>query len=234
MERIFIARSFYVKNERGDRHIDQEGIFDSYNMALRFVEHLCDPDETDRYMIEIVSYLINSFDPWNNEELWYFDKSGSFVRKLEDTKEDRMRHKTSYTGNFNLGDIVNIRAFPFNEYSHMMIDMLGVVSQRPMHLTERIKIYEPEDELTCEYTVDYITSEGYVSHDHINENGLELWLNEIPSELAFLRRLSEHYQGKDQIKENILRDLLNSRVFVKNVLAGGPGNRLPGLEAQED
>jgi hypothetical protein len=219
MEKVYIARCFWIVAEDGTLVLDKESVFGTLEEARGFIDELSDPDEDSSFRIEIVAYTLGSHQSWSDEQIWYFDRKGKLIRKFEAGKTLPPDQDRSFTGKYKKGEIVLARAFPFNEYSSFYLDTIGVIAWVPMPFREWTKMGKDAEEWTNCYTVDYITRFGFLTHDHIHEKSIERYSAQVAKELEFLNILSDHYLGKRHIKDEVLKDLYSSKMFVKNVRA---------------
>ena len=228
-KRGYIARKFYAHNY-GSQTIYEEAIFESYELAYKFIEEISE-EVHDRFLSEIVSYQLNDDEPWDRDQIWTFDRKGQLIRFYDAQTADENCHviehdgykevftepePESYTGKFIVGDIVKVRAFPWNMESPIPEDTIGVIVNTPIHYSEWLKQEKSKYGWDNSYVIDFIR-EGYLDHMHIKEEGLELFIEEIPKKLSFIKKLSDHYKGKTIIKDNIFRDINDGKIFVEKV-----------------
>jgi hypothetical protein len=216
MNRMYIARKYGVWTEYGARTIFEEGSFLSYETAAQFLQTVRD-DEDETYFTEIVSYEIDSPEPWEYQQIWIFDHTGALIQTYPEQhtcQERSIWSPEAYQGKFRRGDIVIVHA---HNGSHLAKQVLGVVAYTPVSYSEWIAQGHTPEEWEAYYTIDFITSFGYLDHDHVQEKVLEPYRNAIPEELRFLQVLSDHYRGIRQIKATVLDSLYQGMVFVKQV-----------------
>lgn len=228
-KRGYIARKFYAHNY-GSQTIYEEGIFESYELAYKFIQEISEEDH-HRFLSEIVSYPMNDNQPWESDQLWTFDRKGTLIRHLDTQKTDENSHivvhdgfrtiyhepdPESYKCKFKIGDIVSIKAFPWNSDSTIPEDTIGVIINTPVLYDVWIKQGNNKYEWDSFYVIDYIR-EGYLDHMHIQEQHLKNFNNEVPENLTFLKTLSAHYQRKIEINEDIFKDINDGKIFVEKV-----------------
>lgn len=228
-KRLYIARKYYSYGY-GLKTIYEEGLFDTYDLAYRFIEDISEEDH-DRFLSEIVSVILNNSEPWESDQLWTFDRKGKLIRFYDSQNRGENIHVVeydgyreiyeepdpdSYTGKFNVGDIVNIKAFPWNWESRVPEDTIGVIAQIPIHYN----VWRKQNK--CKYGWDnayviYYIREGYLDHMHIKEEGLSVFQKEIPEKYSFIMVLSDHYNDKLIIKDEILKEIVDGKIFVEKV-----------------
>ncbi len=229
IKRGYIARKYYAHGH-GSQTIYEEGIFDSYELAYKFIEEISEEDD-EQFLSEIVSCQINDNEPWESDQLWTFDRKGKLVRFHDTNKIGENCHiveheeyrevftepePKSYTGKFKIGDIVTIRAFPWNWESQIPEDTIGVIINTPIHYDEWRKHENSKYGWDNTYVIDYIR-DGYLDHMHIKEDGLSLFQKDIPENFSFLKQLSDHYKGKLVIKGDVFKDINDGNIFVEKV-----------------
>jgi len=84
-------------------------------------------------------------------------------------------------------------------------------------LREWLERGEKEDEWEGIYLVDFIGTDGYPDHDHVEEPGIQPFEGDIPENLGFLLTLSDHYRGKRTIKQSVFDELFTGKIFVERV-----------------
>lgn len=228
MDKKYIARK-YVATDTNARHYYEEGIFSSYEKAYSFILAISDEDE-DIFLSEIVGFDLDSHDANKNGEVTIFDRRGKvlLVDKSNDDgircmkKNDGtviIRHERdplSYSGKYKIGDIVFIRAFPWNPYSPTQKDTIGVVSNVPIFYEQWVSNRSDNYEWDNTYTIDCIR-DGYLGHWHVVEQGLIFLDSKIPHEQKIISVLSDHYRGSKKIPSILLKKLSAGDIFVENV-----------------
>lgn len=212
---IYIARKVKINDECSSVIIFEEGVFSTFNAARSFVKEIADPEETDFYRWEVVAYILDSQKPWEGEETYYFDKNGKIIRKYSSVKEDNERICKKYSGVFKLGDIVFVKAYPWNSFSCLSIDMIGVISWCPSTLNSWVARGKEKREWFNEYTIDYIDVNGWLDHFHICEEGIEVFSGEIPNNHKFLSVLARHYRGEKKIPSNVFKEIIESKIYLR-------------------
>ena len=143
--RAYIARKFYAEVSHKNP-IYEEGVFSSYKSAYEFILEISEEDD-DRFLSEIVSYIIDDKEPWENDQKWVFDKCGQLIRHFDTQKWRSESHKVeengcisyyrepipeSFNGKFAIGDLVIVKAYPWNEASNIPYDTIGVIVGCPV------------------------------------------------------------------------------------------------------
>lgn len=231
MKRGYIARKFYA-HPYGAQTLYEEAFFETYEAAKKYIEEISEED-CDLFFSEIVSLLFNDKEPWENEQIWTFDRKGKLIRfydalnryvnvnchviEKEGYKEVYPEPEPqSYTGKFKVGDIVVVRAYPWNQDSPIPTDTIGVVAASPVPYeiwrNQEKQKYGWDDT----YVIDYI-KDGYLDHMHIKEQGLAAVTDDIPANISFLKHLSDHCRGKIKIREETLKKIYDGKIFVEKV-----------------
>ena len=228
-KRVYIVRKYYAQNY-GSKSIFEEAVFESYESAYQYIEEISEEDH-DRFLSEIVSYIVNDREPWKNEESWTFDRKANLIRYYDAHKKYENCHvvenegyKTIYyepkpdtfTYKFEVGDIVIVRAYPWNNDSSMPEDTIGVISWTPIPFDEWIRKGENKYEWENAYVIYFIRG-GYLHHMHIEEKHIKLYDKELPENICFLKILSDHFKGNIKLNEEIFKDIVNEKIFVEKV-----------------
>ena len=122
----------------------------------------------------------------------------------------------TFTGKFKGGDIVFVRAYPWNIESPIPEDTIGVISHTPINYEDWVSKGNDKYEWDNSYVVNFIR-DGYLGHMHVTEKNLKQFDQEIPNNLSFIDHLSRHLKGQTVIEETVLRDIFNGEIFVENV-----------------
>ncbi|MBT0666017.1 hypothetical protein KI809_17025 [Geobacter pelophilus] len=228
MKRSFIARQ-YTSHGMG-RSYYEEAIFETYEAANSFIQEISEEDD-DCFLSEIVSYPTNSTEPWDDTQIWTFDRKGSLLHFYDARKEEaeckvieedgckiilREPRPQTYTGKYEVGNIVIIRAFPWNEVSPVTEDTIGVIATTPNHFEEWLSKGKDRYDWDNSYVV-YCIRSGYVDHIHVEERGIELYTNEVPERLTFLDDLAEYFRGKEILKKEVMEEVFAGNIFVEKV-----------------
>jgi hypothetical protein len=227
-KRVFLVRQVTALEYAFEQHAE-EAAFDSYDKALCHVRRIVREYAvgrsrvprsiagSPRTYIEIVSYCINDRFPWKRWLWWTFDKDGSLIRAPKPETRRRRFDPEAFTGKFKVGDIVFVRALPWNEGSHFAVDHVGVIAWSPVPFNLWLAKGKPKDEWDGVYAVDFINSDGYLDHDHVCESAIKRYRRKLPDELSFLKTLSAHYLGRKPIKKSVLPSLYQSGISVRKV-----------------
>lgn len=229
MEKKYIVRKF-IAIEGGARHYYDEGIFSSYDAAFNFVKQISEEDD-DRFLSEIVSYPLDSISPDNDKEVFTFDRKATLLitydaKKIYDNchvaQEDGYKivyknpEPESFTGKFSVGDLVFIRAFPWNGVSPTSIDTIGVIAATPTFFDEWTINGNDKYKWDNAYVVNYIR-DGYIGHWHVEEKGMTFFNEKLPDNLKFLMILANHYLNNETISEATMKEILAGNIFIENV-----------------
>jgi len=227
---MYIARK-YVADDSCRRSYYEEGIFSSYDLAYDFIRKISEEDD-DCFLSEIVAYPHDSHTPCDDKEEYTFDRKGNLLdrydaREIEDALHvfvdqygNRIRRlepaPDSFTGKFKIGDMVFIRAYPWNKVSPMCADIIGVVGQVPVFYSDWVADGNEKYEWDNTYVI-YCISSGYLYHTHVQEGGLTIYHAELPDNLKFLRLLSRHLQNIELIPDETLDQVFSGDLFIKKV-----------------
>lgn len=216
MKKIFIARK-YVCLDGGSRHFYEEGAFTSYNSAYEFIVQISDEDN-DCFLSEIVCFYIDDSKNFDKKDVFIFDRQGNLiVEEMNHCKEISFIEKaTTYSEKYRIGDIVMIKAYPWNACSPAYIDTIGVISMTPVPLEDWIKDGNSPQDWDNEYVADCIRC-GYIGHFHVQEKAMDLYTGVIPDRLKFIKILSDHYSKKKILPDTILNELIYGKIFIENV-----------------
>jgi hypothetical protein len=220
-DRVFIARQIAVL-EYGFQRIDKEVIFDSFRKAENFIKNnsdlKCSFEEMKSIRMEIISTVVNNLYPWKNNTYWNYDLKGRLIPdRYPGYQLFDKRFSKEFKGKYDFGELVFIKALPWNKFSHRGLDTIGVISYKPLKLDKWIKSGEKAKEWLPLYTVEYINTDGYLDHDHCFEQGIIKFKKELPKDLTFLKILRNHYLGKSSIEESALKKIYNCEMMVRNV-----------------
>lgn len=221
MARVYIAREIYPNTGTGWDRIDSEAVFSTFEAAESYVKGL-EPEKEPGSHFQIVAHLVGDNpgqDPWGDIQYWHHDVKHNLMEHY-DAKSHREKLNSEfvekYRGKFKVGDVVKIKS----AYNLDIESNLGVIQFLPGPY-ERKDWGEQEDGSFIYYEpgfrVEYLDNVGRLEHDHLYEEDVELFEDELPERLAFLQLLSDHYKGKRQIKEKALYDLEAGNMIAKDV-----------------
>jgi len=229
LNRIYIARKYVGIEGISSRHYYEERVFSSYELAYEFIK-LISEEEHDCFLSEIVSYPLNNTSFCDEQEIYTFDRKGQLL--ITDTlnrydnyyvfEEDIDRkiypkhEQASYSGKYKIGDIVFIRAYPWNDVSPTHKDTIGVVSAIPDSLDKWIANGYEMYTWDNAYVVDCIR-DGYLGHWHVEEKGITPFNDKLPDNLEFLKILSNHYRTESSLPDNIINDVISGKLFIEKV-----------------
>ncbi|OXM82280.1 hypothetical protein [Paenibacillus rigui] len=217
MTRLFLVRKYYINGP-----IHEEGIFNSFNKAEEFVKQISAVNP-NKYIysigrIIINSVYLNSFDPWDDEMKWEYDIKGNLCRKFVNNNGWNYESEWKINGNsFSLGDIVFVMGNLKNPYAYTNEDIIGVIADVPKTLDEWNSLGYSDDEWKKTYLIDYVNSSGYFTHCHVDEEGIFLYEQSIPEDLAILQSLSDHYKGLHKIDYLKLNNIRDKKIFIKGI-----------------
>lgn len=207
----YLARKIVITGSYGDILIEEEGVFETYDKAMVFIKAITDSDEYEESILircEIVEYALNQMTDYENRKVWHFDSIG---RKID--SEIIPVDTNAY---FSEGDLVYIKPFPWNKYTHYQKEIIGVVELSPKQSILNDSKSSSLDE-GDEYIVQFIDDEGCLDHDHFDEKAMSMYLGDLPDDLYFLSVLSAHYSGKRKIDEKLLKYISSKQVYVKKI-----------------
>ncbi len=229
MNKIYIARK-YTANDAGAKHYYEERAFTSYDNAFEFIEYISEEND-EAFLSEIAIFLLNSHFGFEKMAVHTFDKEGKLLVNEEETKDLKnyyvieengeqtlypKRSPESFSGKYNVGDLVFIRAFPWNKVSPTYEDTIGVISEVPVSYNEWIEKGNEKFTWDNTYVVDCIR-DGYLGHWHIEEVGISPYEDGLPKKLKFLKILSDYYLEQIEIPKNIFEKIICGDLFVENI-----------------
>lgn len=220
MKVMYIARK-YIAIEGGARHFYEEEIFDSYEFAYSFIKNISE-EEDDAFLSEIVSCNLNGFSCKNRKEIFVFDRLGVLVWK--NTPIEKIDPGDIYTGRFSLGDIVKVHPFPWNAASPTCVETIGVVGSVPAPFDEWMPSEDEEwvssdgskEQWDGTYIV-YCVRNGYLAHWHILEEGMDIYREELPENLCFLKILANHFLKIKCLPEKVYKEIYEGKLFIEKV-----------------
>ncbi|GBC59930.1 hypothetical protein DENIS_0872 [Desulfonema ishimotonii] len=216
MNRIYVARK-YVTTEGGAKHYYEEAVFGSYELAHAFIKKISD-EEDDFFLSEIVDIPFNDDCSHDEKGLSVFDKNGNLLIKNaigHAARKDEHESK-NYIGKYKIGDIVFLRAYPWNKHSPAHKDTIAVISSVPVSLNKWIGDGNSINNWDNNYVVDCIR-DGYMGHYHVEEKGIKLFEDKLPDNLKFLNLLSSHYQTGNVLPEKVFQEIVMGNIFIENV-----------------
>ena len=227
-EKYYIARLCSV-DEWDARHYHFEAIFSTYDKAYQYLLKIIE-DEWDDWLGEIICLLCDADDPDDFIQEWTFSTKGELLDtydsqnahegEIEIQTEDGLAYAKipkpeSFTGKYEVGDIVFIRARPWNKHGYPS-DIIGVIGVKPISYEQWISDGKDKYDWDDEYIVYYIAS-GYLSHIHVEESGIQPYSKELPGQLLFLKRQSDHFTDKRPIPDDLWLPIVNDEMFIENV-----------------
>jgi hypothetical protein len=228
MKRSFIARKYISVD--GGRSYYEEAVFDTFEAAKAFIQEISEEDH-DCFLSEIVSYPTNSSEPWDDKQTWTFDRKGNLLHTYDARKEEAEckvieeegckilfcePKPETYTQKFQVGEIVFIRAFPWNEVSPVSEDTIGVIATTPAPFEQWLSKGQDKYHWDNSYVI-YCIRSGYVDHIHVEERGIESYTDEIPERLTFLKDLAQYFRGNELLKKEVMGEVFAGNVFVEKV-----------------
>ncbi len=210
-ERVFITRKYAPESTQF--LICDESVFRSYEKAYAYLEYILE-DENDAFIGEIVEFELDSTE--SIIDSWCFDNKGQLLDCFYDPS--KYLDPQSYQGLYLPGDIVFIRANPWNKNGSQH-DIIGVVGFTPVPYDLWMS-KDNEDNKDWDwdnrYTI-YFICNGYMDLFHAPEDAVKPYTDDIPKSDTFLIRLSQHFKGTRLISDDLFRKLLECSVFVGKV-----------------
>ena len=226
---LYIAR-VHAQREYSWCCYHEESLFDSYAGAHKFLVEVLE-DEDESCIGEIVQFTVNSRTPWDETVTWTFDNRGRRLQTYDPAREHdgciviegedcgrticKEPKPESLSGKYKVGDLVFVKASPWNKHG-FSIDIIGVIGWAPIGYEEWFADTKDKYGWNNAYTVHFILS-GCLDHVHIVERGIEPFEGALPDNLAFLRRLSAHFQGRRPIPDDLLKAISSGDVFIEKV-----------------
>ncbi|MEM5786070.1 MAG: hypothetical protein AAGU11_02055 [Syntrophobacteraceae bacterium] len=227
--RGYLARKYHTRSYGGKSYYE-EGIFGSYDKAYEFIRMISD-ETSEGFLSEILSFVVDDIEPWENEQVWKFDNKGNLIH-VSDAKTKYADcivveenggkiiysdpKPESYTKLFTIGDIVLVKPYPWNAESPVHKDTIGVVTSTPTVFEAWISSGGDRYEWDNTYVIHYI-AHGYLDHVHMPEHGIAAFTGNMPESISFLKMLSDHFKGYVRIKDAILKQIFAGEIFVEIV-----------------
>lgn len=205
-KRIFITK-ICTAGTYSYKRVDEEHAFSTEETAMDYLEENFFDHDADQKSMKLYYSEIDCFDIATGQKVFHkcFNLLGNRIYDEENdflTKHSEVG-KVSLT-RFEKGNIVKIKSIKTSTYG-LFNDTIGVIAGVPQtKSTDKV------------YLVDFIGDRGFYDHGHPNEEELELYTDKLPTELIFLKALSEHYQGTKIIPENIFESLFTREVYLLN------------------
>ncbi|MGB5684301.1 MAG: hypothetical protein WBM35_00705 [Candidatus Electrothrix sp.] len=208
---FFIAREYTLIDDFGGIRIDEEAIFPTFKLAKKFLGSLEDKDATDKdcilYRTEIVEYKLDNTDTY--ERKYTYSIKGELIEelgKLNDNSEP-IQHECIYK--YKIGDIVFVLPKIKNKYSPSTNGAYGVIVEVPTEHSEK--------ENDFEYTIYYITENGFLDHCHAIEQTITTPDVTLPNKLRFLYLYSKYLRKEGTLTDTLISEIINKDIFVKNI-----------------
>jgi hypothetical protein len=203
----FIAYAYTPVDESAGRRVKEQGIFTTFEKAREFIAVLVenlDEGEHETAQFLVLEIAMDCLQPWETERHWYFDATAEPLY-YSNSKSPRGAPPES-DAQFAKGDLVFIRAFPWNLYSPVQRDVIGVVHYAP----ER----GLEEDSSDEYVVSFIDDAGLLDHCHAPGISLHPYSDPLPENLRFLRLLSQFHRGERNVADEFLEAIYYRRMRV--------------------
>jgi|GEM_PF-6723650 len=208
---VFIAREYMLADDFGGVRIDEEAVFSSFEAAQEFLKTLHDEKATDKDFIlfrtEIIEHKIGNTDSY--ERKWTYSIKGELIEEVTKSEDVSEEDKIKYTYKYKIGDIVYILPKVKSKFSPSINGTYGVIVEVPAEQSGK------ENEL--EYTIYYITENGFLNHLHAVEKSILLLEGALPSELKFLHLFSNYLRKEGKLDDMLVSEAINEEVFVKNI-----------------
>ncbi|MCP3933037.1 MAG: hypothetical protein GY705_28535 [Bacteroidetes bacterium] len=208
---IFVAREYMLADDFGGVRIDEEAVFSSFEVARKFLKTLQDEEATDKDLIlfrtEIIEYQIGSTDSY--ERKWTYNIKGELVEEVTQSEDVLVEDEIICTCKYKTGDIVYILPKVKSKYSPSTKGTYGVIVEVPAGQSGK------EKEL--EYTIYYITENGFLNHLHAIEKAIMLPEVALPFKLRFLHLFSNYLRKEGKLDSMLISEVINEEVFVKNI-----------------
>lgn len=208
---FFIAREYMLIDDFGGIRIDEEAIFPTFELAKKFLGSLEDKDATDKdcilYRTEIVKYKQGNTD--SCEQKYTYSIKGELIEKSDKLKDNSEAIQDECIYKYKIGDIVFVLPKIKNKYSPSTNGTYGVIVEVPTGHSEK--------ENDFEYTIYYITENGFLNHCHAIEQTITTPEVTLPNELRFLYLYSEYLRKEGALTDTLISEIINKDIFVKNI-----------------
>lgn len=203
-------------------------IFSSFEQAKSHLKSVTEENELDgtdkSCYFEIERIPVDQVRYKDDIEGWCFSPEGDLLRHWVPGEEcPSMVSCVPISGRFAIGDLVTVEASPWNPYSCVNTDIIGVITDIDEEDNERQAnpVSAPDKEGVVHryapgYQVDYIDSDGYLDHCHPNDAALGKFSGCLPRQDRFLLLYSSHIKSEKSISPTVLRQVYEQRMQVRD------------------
>lgn len=210
---VFVAREYMLTDDFGGIRVDEEAVFSSFELARNFLNKIEDKGAAGTdfllFRTEIVEYQIDGIESY--ERSWTYNLRGELIESSKKSTLPNYNYgpnKNKCTCNHKIGDIVYIVPKIENTLSPSTKGTYGVIVEISS---------EQSKERELEYVIYYIAENGLLDHFHAVESSIVAQKEILPHELRFLDLYSKHLKKVHELDENLISEVINEEVFVKNI-----------------
>lgn len=213
---VAILGDFYALDQA---HIEREGVFSSWVRAREFLarEQYEKPEEVylKGMRLIIIKYVLDDNEPEAEIHYWVFDISGKLI---EEIPPYRRWNENRYEAKYAVGDIVWVKSNIYCVESNSVNGYYAVVGWVPKKKAEWLSEGRPAEEWEDCYVLYYIHPCGTRCHSHEPESVVEKVSDSDENVPPFLRLYSKHLRGQVQLPQQLLEDLEDGKVFLRDDL----------------
>ena len=221
---IYVAQVVHLSDSPrlGEASTYREAVFSSWAKAREFLarEEL-DYSEKHRLGVRLIirEYSLDDDEPEERTHEWVFDISGNLLEELLPDYVWPGSDGSDYSGKYAVGDIVWVRPNIDCRESRTIDGYFGVVVEAPKKKDDWLAEHRPADDWEGLYVVYYINETGDCwCHSHETEKALDIVSDSDNRVPHFLRLYSKHCKGQVHLPEQLLVDLREEKVFLRDDL----------------
>lgn len=206
-EKKYVARRYRVVTQDGAKIINDEAMFSSHELGLRYLLALASLGNADpESQMEILEFTVNSGNPWETTAEWQYDAGARLLWSPDDVQQAELAPDPKDLDLYDVGTVVRVAPWPFCKTSQVFKECIGVVEDVRDHKGEDIE--SDEQHGPFQYSIVYVNELGVLEHcDARGKDALE----EVPAtewhDNEGLHILSHWTTGELELPEDLLEQL---------------------------